>query len=150
MSIRRVTTFSLSSIIVFGLSIFSAYSQQMPNMNNDSANIKTSQMGDDEEIAHPFFTHMGMPEAVGTYSLRTSALLTKPMDGKSKGDFAFHLETGLTKFVGLHIRNDRYLWQIVRRNEINQGQVPVAIAAGRVSRDPSTATAIAGPTVCTE
>ena len=36
------------------------------------------------------------------------------------------------------------LWQIVRRNEINQGQVPVAIAAGRVSRDPSTATAIAG------
>ena len=62
MSIRRVTTFSLSSIIVFGLSIFSAYSQQMPNMNNDSANIKTSQMGDDEEIAHPFFTHMGMPK----------------------------------------------------------------------------------------
>ena len=109
MSIRRVATFSLSSIIVFGLSIFSAYSQQMPNMNNDSANIKTSQMGDDEEIAHPFFTHMGMPEAVGTYSLRTSALLTKPMDGKSKGDFAFHLETGITKFVGLHIRNDRFL-----------------------------------------
>jgi iron complex outermembrane recepter protein len=36
------------------------------------------------------------------------------------------------------------LWQIVRRNEINQGQVSVAIAAGRVSRDPSTATAIAG------
>lgn len=106
---RRVATFSLSSFIVFGLSIFSAYSQQIPNMNNDSTNFKTGEMGDDEEIAHPFFTHMGMPEAVGTYSLRTSALLTKPMDGKSKGDFAFHLETGLTKFVGLHIRNDRFL-----------------------------------------
>ena len=34
-------------------------------------------MEDDEEIAHPFFMHMGMPEAVGTFSLRTSALLTK-------------------------------------------------------------------------
>jgi len=108
-SIRRVATFFLASIIVFSLNIFSAYSQQMPNMNNDSANIKLGKMGDDEEIAHPFFTHMGMPEAVGTYSLRTSALLTKPMDGKSKGDFAFHLETGITKFVGLHIRNDRFL-----------------------------------------
>ena len=108
-SIRRVATFFLSSIIVFGVSIFSAYSQQMPKMNIDSTTTKTSQMGDDEEIAHPFFTHMGMPEAVGTYSLRTSALLTKPTDGKSKGDFAFHLETGLSKFVGLHIRNDRFL-----------------------------------------
>lgn len=36
------------------------------------------------------------------------------------------------------------LWQIIRREEINQGLVSVAIAAGRVSRDPSTATGIAG------
>lgn len=36
------------------------------------------------------------------------------------------------------------LWQIVRKNEINQEQTAVAIAAGRVSRDPTTATAIAG------
>ena len=112
--IRRFIKYSLSSFIIFGVSTFYAYSQQMPKMNTDSAKVKnvndkSSQMGDDEEIAHPFFTHMGMPEAVGTYSLRTSALLTKPMDGKSKGDFAFHLETGLTKFVGLHIRNDRFL-----------------------------------------
>jgi hypothetical protein len=49
-----------------------------------------------------------MPEAVGTYSLRLAALATR-MDGKTKGDFAFHFETGLSKFVGLHIRNDRFL-----------------------------------------
>jgi hypothetical protein len=101
------------SFIIFSVSTFSAYSQQMPKMNTDSAkgknvNDKGSQMSDDEEIAHPFFTHMGMPEAVGTYSLRLAALATR-MDGKTKSDFAFHFETGLSKFVGLHIRNDRFL-----------------------------------------
>jgi iron complex outermembrane recepter protein len=35
------------------------------------------------------------------------------------------------------------LWQIIRKNEINQGLTSAAIAAGSVSRDPSTATAIA-------
>ena len=33
------------------------------------------------------------------------------------------------------------LWQIVRRNEINQESIPAAIAAGKVSRDPTTANA---------
>lgn len=112
-SIRRFIKFSLSSFIIFSVTTFSAYSQQMPKMNMDTAKVKnvnnkSSQMSDDEEIAHPFFTHMGMPEAMGTYSLRLAALATR-MDGKTKGDFAFHFETGLSKFVGLHIRNDRFL-----------------------------------------
>ena len=95
-SIRRVAIFSLSSIIIFSLSIFSAYSQQMPNMNDDSAIVKKSLMNDDEEIAHPFFTHMGMPEAVGTYSLRTSALLTKNMDGKTTTNHAGGIVGGIS------------------------------------------------------
>ena len=99
----------------------------MPGMNADSAKVKRqnaidegSQMNDDEEIAHPFFTHMGMPEAIGTYSLRLAVLATHmngiaqmdgttQMDNKIKADFAFHFETGLSKFVGLHIRNDRFI-----------------------------------------
>lgn len=36
------------------------------------------------------------------------------------------------------------LWQIKRTNEINQEQTDAAIAAGHISRDPSTATGIAG------
>lgn len=36
------------------------------------------------------------------------------------------------------------LWQIERTNEINQGTTSAAIAAGNVSRDPSTATSIPG------
>ena len=107
-SIRRYINFSLFSFVILIVSTFPAYSQQMPKMKTDSASVDTNQMNDEDEIAHSFFTHMGMPEAVGTYSLRLAALATR-MDGKTKGDFAFHFETGLSKFVGLHIRNDRFL-----------------------------------------
>lgn len=62
---------------------------------------------EEEEVAHPFVTHMGIPEGVGVFSLRASGLVTRA-DGKSEGDFAFHFETGLTKTIGLHIRNDAF------------------------------------------
>ena len=60
------------------------------------------------EVPHGFFTHEGLPDAVGSFSLRTAALATR-VDGTTQGDVAFHLETGLTKTIGLHIRNDRFL-----------------------------------------
>ena len=107
---------SLSCLIALSLSTFSAYSQQMPKMNTDSSSTKDKKTKNmdkpddnmEEEVAHPIYTHMGMPEAVGLYSLRLAALSTQ-IDGKTKADFAFHFETGLSKFVGLHIRNDRFL-----------------------------------------
>lgn len=60
-----------------------------------------------EELPHAFFTHMGLPEGVGSFNLRVLGIATRT-DGKSDGDFAFHLETGLTRNIGLHIRNDRF------------------------------------------
>jgi YHS domain-containing protein len=54
---------------------------------------------DEEEVAHPFFTHMGVPEAVGVFNLRLAGLATRA-DGHTDGDFAFHFETGLTKYIG--------------------------------------------------
>jgi hypothetical protein len=64
-------------------------------------------MGEGEmDIVHPFFTHMGMPDAVGHYALRLSGVATRE-EGHTRGDFVFHLETGLAKRLGLHIRNDR-------------------------------------------
>ena len=114
-SIRKVRNFALSSFIIFSVSTFSAYSQEMPKMNTDTSKAmyqntgdKKSPMNDDEEIAHPFFTHMGMPDPVGSYSLRFPVTATR-MDGNTKADFGFHFETGLSKFIGLHIRNDRFL-----------------------------------------
>ena len=60
------------------------------------------------EVPHPFFTHMGLPEGVGVFNLRAAGLATRAED-ETEGDFAFHLETGLTRLIGLHIRNDRFL-----------------------------------------
>ena len=91
-----------------------AYSQQMPRDNKASAAAeKQDTVADkpgmnEEEVAHPFLTHMGVPEGVSVYNLRFAGLATRT-DGATKGDFAFHLETGLTKFIGLHVRNDRFL-----------------------------------------
>ena len=104
----------INLFIIVSFSSFSVYSQEIQKMNSDTTKVKYQNKSDkknqmnDDEIPHPFFTHMGMPEAVGAYSLRLSALSTQ-MDGKTKADFGFHLETGLSKFVGLHIRNDRFL-----------------------------------------
>lgn len=64
--------------------------------------------GEEAEVPHPFFTHMGLPEGVGKWNLRAAGLATRA-DGSTDGDFAFHLETGITKLIGLHIRNDRFL-----------------------------------------
>jgi hypothetical protein len=63
---------------------------------------------EEDEIVHPFFTHMGIPEGVGAYNLRILGVLNR-VDGANKGDFGFHLETGLTKRIGLHVRNDSFL-----------------------------------------
>lgn len=101
----------LGLIVVAGfIALFSftlpAYGQdkptQTPMMNMDNMD------GVEQEVAHPFFSHMGMPEAVGVYSLRLGALVTRT-EGNKNGDFAFHFETGLTKFIGVHLRNNGIL-----------------------------------------
>ena len=61
----------------------------------------------EEELPHAFFTHMGLPEGVGVYSLRVLGTAARS-DGQNTGDFAFHFETGITPRIGLHIRNDRF------------------------------------------
>lgn len=62
---------------------------------------------EEPEFPHPFFTHMGLPEGVGNFNLRTLGLATRA-DAQTKADFAFHLETGLTRVIGLHVRNDQF------------------------------------------
>jgi len=63
------------------------------------------------ELPHPFFTHMGMPEGVGVYSLRVGGLASQGVDpamGTRQSDFFFHFETGLTERIGVHVRNDQF------------------------------------------
>ena len=73
-----------------------------------SAQIAASKvpMMEQEELPHPFFTHMGLPERTGAFHLRLLAVAARA-GGQTDGDVAFHLETGLTDRIGLHIRNDR-------------------------------------------
>ena len=78
----------------------------MKSMAPDQANMSDGKGKMDMDIVHPFFTHMGMPDAVGKYALRLSAVSTRN-EGKTRGDMGFHLETGIAKKFGLHIRNDR-------------------------------------------
>ena len=103
--------FNVLSIFEFSARAQQPISMPTPSKANQRQNPQTeaAQMHDDDvEIAHPFFTHMGMPERVGVYSLRLEGLANR-VDGKSKGDFGFHFETGLTKRIGIHIRNDSFL-----------------------------------------
>lgn len=63
------------------------------------------------ELPHPFFTHMGMPEGVGVYSLRVGGLSNQGLDpamGGRSADMFFHFETGLTDRIGVHVRNDQF------------------------------------------
>jgi hypothetical protein len=100
---RKLGLVALAGFIAFAVLVSSAHGQdqpiQAPKMNMDNMN------GENVEVAHPFFSHMGMPEGVGVHSLRLGALVTRT-EGSKDGDFAFHLETGLTKFIGVHLRNN--------------------------------------------
>ncbi len=110
----RAYSIALVCLMMFAAWGLPAYSQQMPQDTTAAAPGKnqdnqTDKVGmEEEEVAHPFFTHMGVPEGVGVYNLRLAGLATRT-DGHTDGDFAFHFETGLTKFIGLHVRNDRFL-----------------------------------------
>lgn len=106
--------YKTSFAIFLILSLHSVYisSQGTDNMHmgdtpkKEMKNMAESDtMTEIEEVAHSFFSHMGVPEAVGVYSLRLSGLVTN-MEGVNEGDFGFHFETGLSDFIGLHIRND--------------------------------------------
>ncbi len=102
---RRFRKFSLSSFIIFGISIFSAYSQQMQGMNMDTTVVKKNDMKDMQNqmmLPMPFFTHMAMPLKVGSFNLR-AALLPTQIDRKTNTEFNVQFTTGLSKTVGLFL-----------------------------------------------
>lgn len=98
-SIRRFINFSLSSFIIFCVSILSAHSQVMPKMNMDTIADKQKDINDMknmEMLPMPFFTHMGIPYDVGTYGLRIAALATK-MKARQMQNLIFSLRPGFQK-----------------------------------------------------
>lgn len=98
--LRLIAATGLLAIFSFTLYAYGQdQSAKSPKMNMATMDAQ------EPEVAHPFFTHMGMPDAVGIYSLRLGGLVTRAED-KTDADLAFHLETGLTDFIGVHLRND--------------------------------------------
>ena len=103
--IFKVMKFLVVSCFVFTFTIFTTHSQNMPDMKmktaaisqKDSMNMQNKMM-----LPMAFYTHMGIPLAVGTYSLRLGATPTQ-FEGKTNTQFDFQFETGLSKTVGLFL-----------------------------------------------
>lgn len=62
-----------------------------------------SEMGD--MFVHPFLTHMALPDPPGEMSLRVTPFQER-YDGIVEQDMGLHLEAGLLRNLGLHIRSD--------------------------------------------
>lgn len=99
-------------------------------------------------IAHPFLTHMGLPDGPGEVNIRTNSFLTKT-DRGSRMDFGTHLEAGIVDRLGLHYRNDGFkdkvysevmLQYAVLRNKAKTSGISVfgqmSIQNSREARDP--------------
>lgn len=97
-----------SCSIIFSVSIISAFGQEMPGMNKDTSAVKQEDMKEQMMLPMAFFTHMGIPLNVGTYSLRVAALLNQ-YDGITTTDLNFQFETGLSKTVGLFIGGENLI-----------------------------------------
>lgn len=61
-------------------------------------------------FVHPFSAHMGVPDEPGEVSLRLTGYRSRYM-GEVEGDIAVHVEAGLIKRLGLHIRSEGVLHQ---------------------------------------
>ncbi len=98
---RCFAKFSVCSFILC-IGILSANSQGMSKKNMGTLPKDTGNMQNKMMLPMAFFTHMGMPLNVGTYGLRVAALAVQN-DGKTKTEFNFQFETGLSKTVGLFL-----------------------------------------------
>ncbi|MDD5772663.1 MAG: hypothetical protein PHX78_04260 [bacterium] len=107
MSQNRISLFILLCLLIMAVFLQPAFCQSDDTMKGMDMGGQVQYMSEKEmDFVHPFFTHMGLPDPVGHYALRLSKLAFRD-EGKYHGDFGFHLETGLSKNIGLHIRNDR-------------------------------------------
>ena len=95
---------ALALLGISGLAV--GQNTSMPTTGQEKGKSMATKEGE-EELPHAFFTHMGLPEGVGVYSLRVLGAAARS-DGQNTGDFAFHFETGISPRIGLHIRNDRF------------------------------------------
>ncbi len=94
----------MSNYIVKGL-LFSLLFVTLIIPKNADAQSSDTNRGEGERFVHPFLAHMGMPDEPGEVSLRATAIRSQ-LHGDTESDLAFHVEAGLAKRLGLHVRSD--------------------------------------------
>jgi hypothetical protein len=82
-----------------------------------------------EVFVHPFLAHMGLPDAVSEVSIRLTGFRQR-LEGLARSDYAVHIEAGLGKNFGLHIRSDGI--QIQDRSEV---MLQYAVLGGKGMRN---------------
>jgi len=85
--------------------LVSTFGQQVSNTQKDSADFKnkeTKEIQNQIMIPTAFFTQMGIPLNIGTYSFKAAGLPTQ-IDGKTKMQYNFQLESGLSKTVTFYL-----------------------------------------------
>ncbi len=115
---RRFKLSFLIFLSVFLLGGLSAYSQEMKKTDNDSSSVKSKSgtvkplkakeddKGEEADMfVHPFLTHMALPDPPGTMSLRVTGFQQR-QDSAVVQDMVLHIEVGLLRNLGLHIRTD--------------------------------------------
>jgi len=93
--IKLILIVFLLSILLVALPISQYLWAQSSNNNDDQG----------ERFVHPFLAHMGMPDEPGEVSLRATVFRSQ-YHGDTESDLAFHVEAGLAKNLGLHVRAD--------------------------------------------
>jgi len=89
------------SVVIFLLLILPFTTLQAQTMSNED--MAGSGMAD--MFVHPFLAHMGLPDVPKEVSLRITGFRSR-LEGMTQGDFAVHIEAGLLRNLGLHIRAD--------------------------------------------
>jgi hypothetical protein len=74
------------------------YAQEAQHESSDS-------MEAHELFVHPFIAHMGLPDAANEVSIRLTGFRQR-FEGSTRSDLAVHIEAGLGKNFGLHLRTD--------------------------------------------
>lgn len=111
------------------LFLFCLLSLSTKNLNAQHIEIEIEH-GEDDMFVHPFLAHMGLPDEPNEVSLRISGYRTRYEEEK-EGDIAIHIEAGLLRKLGLHIRTDGILhaehsevmlqYAILTNEELNKG-----------------------------
>lgn len=86
---------ALSALILF---LDSLYAQE--EYHEDSETEETHEL-----FVHPFIAHMGLPDAANEVSVRLTGFRQR-FEGLTGADLAVHIEAGLGKNFGLHLRTD--------------------------------------------